>query len=102
MLSQEELKQSMDKHLAGLIVEQLAAHMEQRMQEQWDTVVFELASNRKTNEALKKTLVAQSRQISTLPVLMAATRKALETLQANNRKAAELLKVARKELGFTE
>lgn len=57
MLSQEELKQSMNKHLASLIVEQLSVNMETRMQKQWDTVVFELASTRKSNESLKKTVV---------------------------------------------
>jgi hypothetical protein len=102
MISKEKLQEVIDEQLAQAIANQVF----NRMEEQWHTISFELATTRKVNEALTKEVEQMKTQLETL---VAASHDRLEeagavlsVMRENNRKASEILKAAAKELGLGE
>lgn len=59
MLSEEKLQESVNTHIAKLLAKQVMEQLREDLQNQWDMVIFELASTRKSLEQVKKQLVTQ-------------------------------------------
>jgi len=102
MLSKEKLQDIIDNHIAEALAEQVFTRIQSSLQEQWDKVVYELASTRKNNERMKESigsLVDYTRRLEALIERLEAKTKISEE---NQRKATEILRVATKELGLSE
>lgn len=94
MLSAEKMQTSINMKVAELIVEQLADSLKNELQEQWNKVISELVSTKKSNIQLEKAFDAliesNNRVIEFIETLQGQTQKTTD-LQAKEERILDFL-----------
>lgn len=102
MLSKEKLQEALEVRVAELMAEQVYQRLKTDLQEQWDKVIYELATTRKNNEHLKESIGNFINYTNRLQELIQQLEAKEKITTENQRKAAEILKAATKEMGLSE
>jgi 6-pyruvoyl-tetrahydropterin synthase len=99
MLSKEKLLEAVDTYIVELMAEQICAYIRKDLQEQWDKVIVELVSTRKSNEYLKESVAELQRNNVRLERLFEQFEAKTKLDEEKQRKQIALLDVALKETG---
>jgi len=102
LISEEELRKSVNAHVANLLAEQVYRRLKEDLQIQWNNVISELAATRKTSEHMKKALIESQAQLARMETLLNQKEAELQQNRLAQQKASEILDEALKELGVGE
>ena len=99
MISEEKMQESINSHVANLLAEQVYRKIKADLQNQWSTVIDELATTRRVTENMKTALAESQSLISRLEQLLNQKEAELHQTRRANSKASKILDEALKSLG---
>ncbi len=102
MFSKEDFEFNVNSKIAEMIVERLALLLQSRMQDQWNRVVFELASTRKTMERTKEALAQTNKLSNQIQKLTEQLQRDTQKTRSLREKEDRLLTFLLKEFGMEE
>ena len=99
MAHSDSLLESINSHVANLLAEQVYRKIKADLQQQWSTVIDELATTRKATENTKTALAESQSLNSRLEQLLNQKESELIQTRRANQKASKILDEALKSLG---
>lgn len=102
MINEQELQKSINVHIANLMSEQIYRRVKEDLQTQWDTIVNELVSNRKTLRQTQEMLLQNQTLVEQLQTLVDTLQTRAEKTKKLQEKEDHLLSHLIKEFGMEE